>query len=1259
MAVRFTTSQRAAIDTHGRTLLISAAAGSGKTATLTERIISELTNKDHPADISRMLIVTFTRAAAGELRTRISAALSAALSDDPDNTHLSNQLVAVAGARICTIDAFYLDVVRENFNRLGISASLRLADAGELLAMQRECMQRTIDGMIAGDPDISQLACSLTTARGDQRLAEVLIPLAARLDSMPRGWNTPADEADRLEREAEGEFTESRAGRCAVDLIYDKLEDVRRTLEDIHNEVAGDESYPARYDAVIESDIETISRLLGAVNAADEAALRRGFEEFDLARLPAFKRGTKTPRADEIAKFRTEMKRQIRDMGRRYFAMSPDEIRAAQRDTARLLRALSRILLSYGEQLDSEKKARGVCDFADIRRYAHTLLISPDGQPTELALAWRDRFTEIFVDEYQDTDSVQDEIFRAISNGRDLFMVGDIKQSIYAFRGAEPSIFADYRRRFETIDPTAGQDEANTAPGAIYMSENFRCARSIVDFANTVSSYLFSVSEDSPRPHGIGYRAEDDLIFARGDDGGVPAEVVLIENADSDAKVEALTATDDGDTTGNGNGNGDDNGDDSDGAESDDDAEVRYVTSRIAEMIAAGEDPGSIAVLSRSKSFAAGVVRALTALGIPAANSVGEDLFADPEVLMFVSLLSAVDNPQRDIPLAGALRSPIFGLNLSDMVKIKTSGEHISLFDALTSYAEEGRDGDLAAKCRSTLARLADWRAYAEAMPADKLIRRIYADTTALMYSGSDGSRSGLPPTARRANLRRLYEYARRFEGSTFRGLSEFVTYINGMISDGVKIESDASSARGAVSVMTIHKSKGLEFPTVFIVGLGSRFNRRDAAQDLCYSPDAGMGMRLAGADGLTKLDTPMRHAAAEHEVALSAEEELRVLYVALTRAKERLIITARCGRGGSDKLLSDAERRAERGGRASVLTAPSSIVHILTALHGKKTDDFCRISVVKGADIKSVTLADRVQDSNDAAIDTQELAKRLRARIEYRYPHAHISALPAKLSASRLSPSALDDDMQALPTLADTAPSFGLQSPLIAAKDDTDTHGNGMTEATEPKRTRVPSFMMNEDDKTEADSARTAAQKGTATHLFLQFCDFAALDGTAAAINREAERMQTLGFISPRDTELLRRDELREFSNSRLFEEIKKAPKLYREQRFNIYLPAERFTTDETIARELVGERILVQGVIDLFFTDSCGRLVLCDYKTDRLSRREIADPTLAARRLCAAHSEQLTYYAAALEAIAGHRPDRVLIYSLALGNTIEVPLR
>ncbi len=1255
MAVKFTTSQRAAIDTRGRTLLISAAAGSGKTATLTERIIDELTDSEHPADISRMLIVTFTRAAAGELRARISAALSASLAASPDNTHLSNQLIAVAGARICTIDAFYLDVVRENFNRLGISANMRLADTSELLTMQRECMQQTINTMIAKDIDVARLACSLTTVRGDGRLADVLIKFVTRLECMPRGMYVPADEADLLDAESAIDFTQSRAGKCALDSIYDTLDDMQRTLCGILDEVRADGTYPAGYDTVIESDIATVRSLMNAANDADETTLRSLFADYSPARLPSFKRGTKTPQAEEISKFRNDMKKRIRETGKRYFSMTPDEISTSQRDTARLLRALSRILLAYTELLDAEKKAHGICDFADIRRFAHKLLITADGAPTELALEWRARFSEIFVDEYQDTDPVQDEIFRAISDGGNLFMVGDIKQSIYAFRGAEPSIFADYRRRFAVIDPNAVQDKSNVPPGAIYMSENFRCSHCIVDFTNAVSSYLFSTSENSPRPHGIGYRAEDDLIFARGDAGGTPAEVILIDSALGN-NANAVNDTEDISATETIADAADDSGNGTVDFTSGDDPEIRYVTSRIADMIAEGDDPGNIAVLARSKGFAAGVVRALSSVGIPAANSVGEDLFADPEVLMFVCLLSAVDNPQRDIPLAGALRSPIFGFTLSDMVKIKTSGDHISLYDALTCYAAEGRDSHLADRCRDALEHLANWRAYAVAMPADKLIRRVYTDTTALMYCGADSTEIGLPSTVRRANLHRLYEYARRFEGSTFRGLSEFVTYINGMINDGVKIESDASSAHGAVSVMTIHKSKGLEFPTVFAVGFGSGFNRSDAAQDLCYSPGAGMAMRLACEDGVTKLDTPMRRAAADCEITLAAEEELRILYVALTRAKEKLIITAKCGSGGSEKLRADAARRAQRGGRASVLTAKSNIVRILTALHGRDTESFCRIDTIKASDIKIPSRNVGAQIMPDEAVNAHELAKQLRERIDYQYPYAHISALPAKLSVSDLSPSALDDDMQRVHAISDTFATFDIKG--SNAIGESITHGAKNARAADTAKTRVPSFMKYHDSQTESDPSRLAAQKGTATHLFLQFCDFKQLDGTPDAIDREAARMRALGFISSQDAELLRRDELIAFSNSCFFDEIKKARRLYREQRFNIYLPADKFTTDKMTAHELNGEQILVQGVIDLFFIDGNDRLVLCDYKTDRLTRHELESPALAARKLCDAHAGQLAYYAEALGAIMGRRPDRVLIYSLALGATVNVPI-
>ena len=1189
MPVDFTASQRTAIDVRGRTLLISAAAGSGKTATLTERIIREITDGDAPADISDMLIVTFTRAAAGELRTRISAALSAALARDPENRFLARQLIAVGGARICTIDSFYLDVVRENFQRLDLPATFRLADDGELMPLKRECMKNVIEHLHDSDPDFPRLCSCLTTARGDSRIAETLLDIVPRLECLPRGIKTPADDADLLEREADGDFFASRAGKCVLDSLGDTFDDAVRTLEAILNETMNDDTYPNGYTDVIQYDLDAATALAAAVDAADEDAVRSLIANYSPMRFPRFAKGKKTPRAEELADMRTKIKSNITTAGKRYFSMSRDEIRAAQRDTAIMLRALARALSAYQDAMREIKSSRSICEFQDIRSYAYDLLIAPDGTPTDTARDWRGRFSEIFVDEYQDTDPVQDAIFRAISRSDNLFMVGDIKQSIYSFRGAEPSIFAAYRRDFEPVANSGGKN----TPGSVFMSENFRCSKNIVGFTNAVSSYLFEQSESSSRPHGIGYRPEDDLIFSRGDAGSEKAEVVLVCN-DGDAPEPGASP------------------------------EIEYICQRISELIAAGRAPGDIAVLSRNKKFASDVAARLSTLGIPAANSVGEDLFADPEVLMMVSLLSAIDNPQRDIPLAAALRSPIFGFSLADLVRIRGGRTNGSLYDPVTAYTDDGANEELAKRCRTALARLAAWRSYAEAMPVDRLMRHVFDETTALMYSGSDPSRARLTPTARRANLRRLYEYARKFDSSVFRGLSGFVAHINGMISEGVKIESDASAVRDAVSIMTIHKSKGLEFPCVFLAGFGNGFNNFESAESLCFSPKAGIAMRLAQSDGISKLDTPMRRAAADNILSLSAEEEIRILYVALTRARDKLIITAKAGGDGAEKLFADAARRAACGGRASVMTAPSRICWILTALAAGRGEEFCDVITVNASDIRAGNAA--AADAPAPSVPDGDITDVIKERLEYVYPYAHLAGVPAKLSVSGLFPGALDDP-------------------------DTRAEETG----TASKEARIPSFMES-GGTVSLSGAKLAAARGTATHLFLQFCDFSRLDGSAAAIDAEADRLTALGYISASDAKLLRRDELLEFSHSDLFGRIGRARDVHRETRFNVMLPAAQFTTDKELARSLSDEKILVQGVIDLFFTDENGKLVLCDYKTDRLSSAELRDRSLAAKKLAAAHAEQLGYYSAAIARIMGRRPDRVTVYSLALGDNIDI---
>lgn len=1211
MAVSFTKSQRTAIDIHGRTLLISAAAGSGKTATLTERIIRELTDPECPRDISDMLIVTFTRAAAGELRTRISAALSAELALNPSDAHLSRQLIAVGSARICTIDSFYLDVVRENFQRLGLPASFRLADDSELAPLRSDCMQNIIELFYDTEPEFPPLAESLTTARGDARLAEILITdVIPRLECLPRGMYVPADDAELLEQEARRPFFESRAGKSALDSIFDTLDDASRTMSAAVEEISADPIYPEGYIRAFRYDLDTVNALLDAARDPDSEKMRRLLADYSPLRLPSFKKGTKPERAEELAAIRNGCKKSIGDIQSKYFSMSNDEISETQLRTASLLRTLSRLLVSYRDAFREEKNARSICEFSDIRGYAYSLLIDADGNPTPTAMQWRERFSEIFVDEYQDTDPVQDAIFRAVSRGDNLFMVGDIKQSIYSFRGAEPSIFAGYRKSFAPLTP--GEEPEDNAPHSVFMSENFRCSENIVNFTNAVSAHLFSASEDSPQAHGIGYRPEDDLIFSRKYDPDVQVpdekvEITLIEpNAGNDADEEK------------------------DDEPTKDDPEISYVCSRIAGMLSSGRDPGDIAVLSRSKKHAAKIAERLSSLGIPAANSVGEDLFANPEVLMFVSILSAIDNPQRDIPLAGALKSPVFGFTLADLVRIRGGNTDISLFDSVTSYSAEGQDSLLADKCSKALARLDSWRSYAEAMPVDRLMRRVWHETSALTYAGADPEQSKRHSSERRANLQRLYEYARRFEVSAFKGLSEFVSYINGMISEGIKIESDASSARGAVSIMTVHKSKGLEFPVVFLVGFGASFNRRDAGENLVFSPEAGMALRLPGDDGISKLDTPMRRAAAYSASALSDEEEIRILYVALTRARDKLIITAKTGKRGSEGLLSDAQTRATRGGRASVIGAPNRISWILTSLATGRGAGSYVINTLSSKEATSESVGVELPEACVESAVSDEIEAKLRERFDFTYPYAYLHSVPAKLSVSRLYPGVLDDE-ETLNT-------------------------DELLKRADASASRIPSFMADKHDES-ISGANLAAERGTATHLFLQFCDFSRLDGTQAAIDEEASRLLALGFISEREAELLRRDELVAFSRSDLFGEVRQATGIHREQRFNVMLPAAQFASDIELSSKLKDERVLVQGVMDLFYTDSAGKLVLCDYKTDRLSDKEKRNPELAAAKLISAHREQLAYYCSALELITGKRPDRVLIYSLCLGDTVEVP--
>lgn len=1189
MPRNWTTEQLAAIETRGKTLLVSAAAGSGKTTVLTERIIRLLTDPAEPASLERMLIVTFTRAAAAELRQRISRALGDALAADPQNKHLHRQLLALSSAKISTIHAYCLELIRANFQRLGLPAQFRVADEAEAGVLSRSLMDELIGQRYAADPAFGDLADHFTGARSDASLADTFLGLYDKLAAYPEGIGYLAQCAAAL-REG-GLSLETGWGKIVADrtrrLYADAADTYTRALDDMADDAGMAKAYLPAFSA----DRDHIAAVLAALETRDYTALRDAVCAYAPLRLGSLRGEAKSEESERWKLARDEFKEARAALADDFFSLPPDALTAVIDETAGVIEQLHSLLADYDDRLTAEKKRRGICDFSDIERYTLALLVDENGEDSDIARALADGFDVICIDEYQDVNAVQDRIFRALARPRTRFMVGDIKQSIYRFRGAEPAIFADYRRAF----PALGEDD-DCDCASIFMSNNFRCDRPVIDVSNRIFAYLFGRCGQS-----IGYVPADDLVCGKGAPDGAEPVPVTVALCPPDA------------------------GDDED-EEDDLTPEYRYIAAEIARLLYDGRlDDGSpikasdIAILMRAKTGADQLTLALEDAGIPCESGGADDFFENPEVLMMLCLLNTIDNPNRDVYLAGTLRSPLFGFTLDELIAVRQASPEPKepLYAALVRYTDEHGW----AKGMQFLDRLADYRAMAEGTPVDRLLDQLYRDTAVLAYAGA-GDDEQRTPEQKRANLHLLYDYARRFEASSYKGLYNFIRYLDDIIAEGTKIEAPASAPGDAVRILTIHQSKGLEFPVCFVCGLGRRFNLRDTGENLLFDHDAGVALRLRDETGFARRTTPIREAVAAHIADGQIEEEMRVLYVALTRARERLYLTAQCKKKKSpDDVLLEAEHRRALAGQDSLMRCSCYLDWVLTALAGTPEDHY---RIVIPADAAAEPFAQAPAEPAPApAVADDALLDTLRARFDFVYPDAHLTDLPAKLAVSRLYPTLLDDE---------TLPE-GLGEAVVL-----------------PELRQRPAFL----DGFAEDPQKAGAERGTATHVFLQFCDFArcAADPTPAGIAAEAARLAAARFITPRMAELLRADELARFFASPFYAELAAARWMLRERRFHLYLPAASFTADPDYAARLGDEQILVQGVIDLCFESASGELILCDYKTDRLP----ADRARAAAILRERHGAQLGYYAEACRALFGRAPDRICLWSLALGEAFAM---
>ncbi len=1208
MSRQWTAAQSTAINTKNKTLLVSAAAGSGKTATLTERIIRSLTDPTEPADISKMLIVTFTRAAADELKSRIFSALSEALAKNPSDRHLTSQLIKLGNAHICTIDSFYLELVRSNFSVLGLSASFRIADTSELEILEKSVMEETVEFMYETNEAFPAFAECFTGTRSADKLSEVLLKLMSHTVSVPEGIEFLRLSAEQTAQDAdcETDFFNTKFGailrRQAIDLVEHCFGVFSASCEAIAED-------PILTNAMLPSfsyDESFCRELLTELKSESDGYLhaKTKLEHFEPIRLKGLKAEFKTENSENLKDMRKKLHDSLRDMAKNSFSKEPAVISRALADTAHYTELLYLTLREYEMRITAQKSRRNILDFNDIRRQTLRLLVNSDGTPTEIALQYAEQFSDIYIDEYQDVDPVQDLIFRAISRPTNRFMVGDIKQSIYSFRGAEPQVFSNYRSTFPHMAAAKETDESMT----VFMSENFRCDSSVIDFTNLVCSRIFSACTDS-----IGYRSDDDLVFAKKppyEDYHAPlveVAVILQEKAEDNLTEESVDS-------------------DSEAPEKKQ-LEAIYIAEEICRLLAEEVKadgtpflPGDIAVLFRSRSMSEYLSRELNQRGILTSESDGVRYFENPDVLMVLCLLNTVDNPHRDIFLTGTLRSPLFGFDMNDLIRIRQSCDaSFSLYDALVS-CKDGED-ELALRCRRFDEVLLRLRQHAMALPVDRFLRVLF-ESEEFIASGllDDGSGAGTG-----GNLLRLYEYARTFEAGTFKGLCNFIEFINTIIEEDRKLKiPPKGSSPDRVNLMTVHQSKGLEFPVCFLCGCANRFNRKDQQADLLFEYPTGIAMKIADSTGFARINTPMREALAANLAMKQTEEEMRVLYVALTRARERLYVTA-VSPSTEEKLMQQAAARASFCDRHTLLRCNSYLDWILIPFADPMVEPHrCRLSFVAAVSKATDVLVEEVRSPKTTPMAKEDpaLTEHLRQVFAFRYPYADLRRIPAKLSVSRLSPTVLDEN--------DTSVSL----------------------FEEEKKAPIPDFFMG-----VKNHHATAAERGTATHLFFQFCDFSRIQ--TYGVREEIARLTEKRFLPSNIAELIHVEDLERFLNSDLLAEIQRAKSVIREQRFNLFLSPELFTEDSAFAARLTDEKLAVQGVIDLILITEDNRLCLYDYKTDRLSKLEQADPSLAAKRMNELHGLQLSYYAHAAALLFDRPCDRLCVYATHVGRLFDIAPR
>ena len=1178
--MKWTSEQEQAIMEKGSNILVAAAAGSGKTAVLVERIINKII-KDH-IDIDKILVVTFTNAAASEMRERILNAIYKKLDKEPNNEELQRQIFLLNKSSICTIHSFCLDVIHNNFFELDIPSNFRIADTTEIELLKQEVLEDLFEEKYNNnDSDFLKLIETYTSYSGDEPLKESCLEIYEYIQSSPFPNDWLEEKVEMFAKKENDDFAKSTWGKILINKFAKQIENEIIMLENIRMKLQR-ESNLDKFIKVIRKDIDMLEEIRIATkkswNDAYNVAMKLEFDKWPVDRKIV------SDTKEQAKKIRDIMKKNIKKIIDEMFSYNSEEAYESIYEMYEILKIMKNLIIDFKNKFSKSKKERNIIDFNDIEHMALEILVKKDGKqiiPTEVCKKYQEKFEEIAIDEYQDSNLVQEYILNSISRNNNIFMVGDVKQSIYRFRQARPELFLEKYNKYKQKNEKEESENLK-----IKLFKNFRSRKTILDITNLIFENIMSKEFGD-----IDYNEQEYLNYGANYAEGKEepkTQIYMLDMQDGDELEE----------------------------ESEDkfiekeEIEAKFVAKKIREIVDSKElvwDKKQnkyrevmykdIVVLLRSTSVLAPIYeKEIMSLNIPVFSDTSSQYLDSIEISTIMSLLKIIDNPMQDIPLVNVLRSPIFNFSDNELVEIRLCDKKSQFYVALRKSLVQVNDR-LKSKIEDFLNKIEEFKQYEKEKPLNEFIWKIYIETgyydyVTLMQNGKQ----------RRENLKLLFEKAKQYEKASFKGLFHFINFIERMKlgSQDMGAAKIIGENEDVVRIMSIHKSKGLEFPIVFLSSTGKKFNLRDLNGKILLHQDLGIGPEYINYERKISYSTMAKEAIKLISKRESLSEEMRVLYVALTRAKEKLIIT-----GISNNAKKDIERKKELlniyGNEIQISLLEDCKNYLDWIMYVQLKENPVELIDFYIQNVSDIDIEEKEEENQDKLKEIEyrmngKWSKEIAEKLEWKYTRKGLTNIPTKMSVTQIK--RINERKE--------------------EKEKIDT---------------VPNFMKEEIEI-------TSARKGTLMHLCIQKMD-ENKEYSITDIKEFIRDLEERYIITKKEAMSIPIKKLYEYTKTKLWKELKEAKQIKKEEPFYIEIPANEIMETED------NEKILVQGIIDLYYINKNDELILVDYKTDYVKSKE---------ELVNKYRTQINLYAKALEKALGKKIAKKEIFSIYLEEEIEI---